>query len=680
MASNTLILLVIVSLFSQSLQDVHNNEIDVDEPNLYKEAASDIKREQNQVNIGGLMKNIMDNGGNDLLGTIMSEIGKEGGGDILEGLGSMLTGDKQGGKKPDSGTPNLLKGISNIAKIGTLLSTLTKSGDKNKDSDSPNVLESLGSIASLVGALDGLKDGGKGKENQDGSPDLLKSLGAIGSLLAQGQGNKESGAGALLQGLGSLLGQTNNQGQGRGQGGDGAAAILQGLGSLLGQANEQGQGGDGASALLQGLGSLLGQANEQGQGRAQGGDGAAAILNGLGSLLNQGGGDGQKLDLGSMLNFFASEDDEKPKKKSVGSKKVRKGDPKAEPDFNLNDILSLAGSFLGQSGQKDGKKGGSNFLSLLPTILQTMNAFVGPEARSREKSHAGHASLMPPFLEKLHVLFDHFIHSEMGKSTIAALGAEKSFKVFLDDKGRFSYKKFGELMENHSYRRQWIRILTDRIAEFLQYASDPSVYKSYFVTAQVFFNSYLQKEGFPKSTQFDPKRPVETITAFINYVGKRDFQVNIDSKEYVKPAVLYIKDLLKMTEKSGTLRKFSNSNELSSKLADTINLEIIEPLARVNRAIRFAKGNPKCDRYVLCLVNEESKNDAETLPGLKKLLYKGASLVGGWFLSSNTGTSFWTLYTDITNSKDCKKLYSPECDGFHVEELKVTTEYVHNEL
>ncbi|XP_072398895.1 uncharacterized protein [Diabrotica undecimpunctata] len=546
MASNTLILLVIVSLFSQSLQDVHNNEIDVDEPNLYKEAASDIKREQNQVNIGGLMKNIMDNGGSDLLGTIMSEIGKEGGGEILEGLGSMLTGDKQGGKKSDSGTPNLLKGISNLAKIGTLLNTLTKSGDQNKDSDSPNVLESLGSIASLVGALDGLKDGGKGKENQDGSTDLLKSLGAIGSLL--------------------------------------------------------------------------------------------------------------------------------------GTKKVRKGDPKAEPDFNLNDILSLAGSFLGQSGQKDGKKGGSNFLSLLPTILQTMNAFVGPEARSREKSHAGHASLMPPFLEKLHVLFDHFIHSEMGKSTIAALGAEKSFKVFLDDKGRFSYKKFGELMENHSYRRQWIRILTDRIAEFLQYASDPSVYKSYFVTAQVFFNSYLQKEGFPKSTQFDPKRPVETITAFINYVGKRDFQVNIDSKEYVKPAVLYIKDLLKMTEKSGTLRKFSNSNELSSKLADTINLEIIEPLARVNRAIRFAKSNPKCDRYVLCLVNEESKNDAETLPGLKKLLYKGASLVGGWFLSSNTGTSFWTLYTDITDSKDCKKLYSPECDGFHVEELKVTTEYVHNEL
>ncbi|XP_028127925.1 uncharacterized protein LOC114324318 isoform X2 [Diabrotica virgifera virgifera] len=650
MTSNTLILLVIVSLFSQSLQDVHNNEIDVDEPNLYKEAASDIKREQNQVNIGGLMKNIMDNGGSDLLGSIMSEIGKEGGGDILEGLGSMLTGDKQGGKKSDS--------------------------------DSPNVLESLGSIASLVGALDGLKDGGKGKENQDGSPDVLKSLGAIGSLLAQGQGNK-GGAGALLQGLGSLLGQANEQGQARGQGGEGAAALLQGLGSLLGQANEQGQGqgqgGEGAAALLQGLGSLLGQANDQGEGRAQGGDGAAAILNGLGSLLNQGGAGGQKLDLGSMLNFFASEDEEKPKKKSVGSKKVRKGDPKAESDFNLNDILSLAGSFLGQSGQ-DGKKGGSNFLSLLPTILQTMNAFVGPEARSREKSHAGHSSLMPPFLEKLHLMFDHFIHSEMGKNTIAALGAEKSFKVFLDDKGRFSYKKFGELMENHSYRRQWIRILTDRIAEFLQYASDPKVYKSYFVTAQVFFNSYLQKEGFPKSTQFDPKRPVETISAFVNYVGKRDFQVNIDSKEYVKPAVLYIKDILKMTEKSGTLKKFSNSNELSSKLADTINLEIIEPLARVNRAIRFAKANPKCDRYVLCLVNEESKNDAETLPGLKKLLYKGASLVGGWFLSSNTGTSFWTLYADITDSKDCKKLYSAECDGFHIEELKVTTEYVHNEL
>lgn len=39
-----------------------------------------------------------------------------------------------------------------------------------------------------------------------------------------------------------------------------------------------------------------------------------------------------------------------------------------------------------------------------------------------------------------------------------------------------------------------------------------------------------------------------------------------------------------------------DSTELSHKLADTINLEIIEPIARVNRAYRFAKKVPKCDR------------------------------------------------------------------------------------
>jgi len=250
----------------------------------------------------------------------------------------------------------------------------------------------------------------------------------------------------------------------------------------------------------------------------------------------------------------------------------------------------------------------------------------------------------------------------------------------LDEKGRFSYKKFGEMMENHSYRRQWIRIVTDRAAAFLHYASDPKVYKSYISGAQLFFNSYLKSLGFPKSTLFDLSRPVETVSAFVNYAAKKYFQVKINSKEYVKPAVTYIKDLLKLAESSGTLRRLSNSDELSNKLADTINLEIIEPLARVNRAYRFASSVPKCERYVLCLVNEESQNELESLPGLKKLLHKGSSLLAGWFLSSRTGTPFWTLYTDITENINCKKLYSSECESFHVEELRVTTEYVHSEL
>lgn len=50
-----------------------------------------------------------------------------------------------------------------------------------------------------------------------------------------------------------------------------------------------------------------------------------------------------------------------------------------------------------------------------------------------------------------------------------------------------------------------------------------------------------------------------------------------------------------MAQKRGFFQ--GDSKELSHKLADTINLEIIEPIARVNRAYRFAKKLPKCDRY-----------------------------------------------------------------------------------
>ncbi|KAJ8982721.1 hypothetical protein NQ317_019512 [Molorchus minor] len=126
--------------------------------------------------------------------------------------------------------------------------------------------------------------------------------------------------------------------------------------------------------------------------------------------------------------------------------------------------------------------------------------------------------------------------------------------------------------------------------------------------------------------------------------------------------------------------QLENQKELSEKLADTINLEVIEPIARVNRAYRFAKSTPVCDRYVLCLVNEESENEGENLPALKKLLYKGSSLAAAWFLADETGMSFWTYYEDVMDNHDCKVHYSEKCHDFHLEEIRVTTEYVHNEL
>lgn len=110
-------------------------------------------------------------------------------------------------------------------------------------------------------------------------------------------------------------------------------------------------------------------------------------------------------------------------------------------------------------------------------IVQTFGAFAGSGAKQREKSHSDHSWKLPPFLEKLHLNFDHFMNSEMGKLIIETIGAEKSFKVFQNDKGEFDYKKFGDMIENRSFRRHWIKMVTEKIMEWLKYFSQPEVYK-----------------------------------------------------------------------------------------------------------------------------------------------------------------------------------------------------------
>lgn len=56
----------------------------------------------------------------------------------------------------------------------------------------------------------------------------------------------------------------------------------------------------------------------------------------------------------------------------------------------------------------------------------------------------------------------------------------------------------------------------------------------------------------------------------------------------------------------------------------------------------------------MCLINQVNPDDSLGLPGLKKLLYKGASIFASWFLSSHTGTSFLTLYNVIADENNCQ--------------------------
>ncbi|CAH0554477.1 unnamed protein product [Brassicogethes aeneus] len=433
---------------------------------------------------------------------------------------------------------------------------------------------------------------------------------------------------------------------------------LQNIGSMVGNFLENGG--------AQQIGNVLGNLGKDG-----GGDNMmeniGSIIGGLGGDGNQGGLNPELL--GAAINMFAAANSEgntqKIKKKSNGN----------DNGFDFSQLLPLAASFMeGQGGS--GGNPAESLMNILPTLLQTFNAFAGPDAQRREQGHSGHSSLLPPFLEKLHIYFDHFIHSEMGKTVISFIGAEKIFKIFTDESGRFDYNKFGEMMENHSFRRHWIKQATDRVMTLLKMAADPQLSRQYLAAGPFFVNSYLHSNGFPKSVNLDLNKPTESISNIANHIAKKYIGVKISSKQYVKPVVVYVQDLFKQTQTPGFIK---DHKKVSDAVADTINLEIIEPIARVNRAYRFSKKTPVCDKYVFCLVNEHNPNEA-SLPELKKMLYKGSSLVASWFVSGESNTPFWSLYEVVTGSNRCKDYYSEKCEDFHVEEIKVTTEYVHNEL
>lgn len=86
-------------------------------------------------------------------------------------------------------------------------------------------------------------------------------------------------------------------------------------------------------------------------------------------------------------------------------------------------------------------------------------------------------------------------------------------------------------------------------------------------------NGFLKSQGYPKTTFFDPARPSETISNLVDHIAKRHLSVKVDSRTYVKPAVSYIKELLKLGQARGLLQKF-NATDLSDKLTDTLNLEV----------------------------------------------------------------------------------------------------------
>ncbi|XP_075147264.1 uncharacterized protein LOC142221429 [Haematobia irritans] len=463
-------------------------------------------------------------------------------------------------------------------------------------------------------------------------------------------------------------------------------------------------GGGGGAAGLSAVASLIGtfmQANN-GQGKSTG-SGAMQILSGIGSLLanagNNNGRSGSGFDpsiIGNVIEMFTqAEDNEEDNINDHQRHKKRE----SESGIDLGSIIQIASAFMGQNNEQsshnhqqkrsvnngnanNGHKDDNALVSLLPLVMQAVSSFAGPEGQHTQERHKDHAWVLPPFLEHIHVLWDHFSSSELADALYEKSGVNKILKVFKGRDGKVDYDKLFESLNNQSFRRRWIKSATLYLADWASYLANPEVYLKYFQTAQFMFNGFLKSQGYPKSTLFDPSKPSETISNLLDHVAKHHLNVKIDSRQYVKPAVGYAKDLLKLGQARGLLQ--FNSTEISDKLTDTLNLEVIEPVLKVHRAYRYVSKQPQCDRYVLCRLNDPeqySTNESRGLiSGVSPKIIKVGSMGAAFFISTETGTPFWTLFSVITSASNCEVKYPADCIGFHEGEARVTTEYIHNEL
>ncbi|XP_050357611.1 uncharacterized protein LOC126778191 [Nymphalis io] len=434
--------------------------------------------------------------------------------------------------------------------------------------------------------------------------------------------------------------------QNMGDGGDnmnGVAAIGNIVGSLL--------QGDNAKNL----GSLLGQDNGS----------AGDVLSGLGSLL--GGQDG-KIDptlVGSMVSMLAQQIT------SSNQPTQRQKRETESNDVNMESILSLASGFLGNK----------NIAGILPVVMNTLSAFSDEQANKRADSHKDHSSFLPPILEKAHLYWDVFINSELGKTVWEKSGLKRAMKSFIGPDGNVSFEMMFKSFENHSFRRHWIKAVAKYLTDMVVHVAKPEVYQRYLSSGQYIINSFLDSQGLPKSTHFNMNRPEKSITALTNYVLRKYLDMDTDVSGYVKSALEYMKQILKLAQTaSQNLASRADYHAIADRLTDTLNLEVIEPVLRVYRAYKHSKAAPHCQEHLMCVVNTHHDQDKQGLPGFKAGLTKLSSLAASAALSFQNGKGFWDLYNAIQSDVNCEAKYPADCAAFHEHELKVTTEVYHSEL
>lgn len=215
-----------------------------------------------------------------------------------------------------------------------------------------------------------------------------------------------------------------------------AASILQE--TMSNQNSGGGNSGNGLAGVASLIGSLMQPDGSSKSNNA--GFGAAQIISGISSLMansgsGTGGGSGGGIDpsiVSNIIEMFTSGGDSNDI--DTPGDKRQKRSTNGQEGIGLETILNVASAFMGNSNNVDGQTSGNGasegLMSLLPMIVQAVNSFSGPEGDKIHAKHKEHAWVLPPFLEKIHVIWDHFANSELAEALWQKSGVNLIFKVY----------------------------------------------------------------------------------------------------------------------------------------------------------------------------------------------------------------------------------------------------------